>query len=307
MAVIEGLVSFSASFLFYLIARATNREASRVRNTKQISSFNELLNQIDDSKSSEFVLTGTVSSPSPLSSQHSPGTQGVILKTFTERHYLRRPDLLSDWARGTQLLSRRTEEAPWCLEDGSGCVVWVEGAKDVAPTVKVSESLDESLTSFLDTSLAALRHATGIKHIGLGTTEHMLTLGTPLTVLGQVSATGADLSGKSSWQWPLPRHHQDSGRAHGLAWRNRAPLQTNFDRVCCGRRGMSGLRLCPGCAQTAKKCEDQEGGIGGSAGLGGKDSRAIFRETWTCGANPRYISRRESVCSLLDGANISRI
>mmetsp|Transcript_15515 Transcript_15515/g.33576 ORF Transcript_15515/g.33576 Transcript_15515/m.33576 type:complete len:350 (-) Transcript_15515:409-1458(-) len=185
-----GLLSCAVGFLFSLAARATGRDAKRLRDAKQVQSIADL-KEVLDLLPLIVSLRGLVGSKEPLEAEQAAAS-GVILEHIVEQHYMRRSEG-NDWARDASVVSHLVREAPWHLEDGSGTIVNVAGARgaDGLRLQTVSDVFTpDSFKGMVRTSIDYLR---GVKELGVRYTERMLPLRTPLTVVGEVSSVNGEL------------------------------------------------------------------------------------------------------------------
>eukprot|EP00854_Cymbomonas_tetramitiformis_P002986 gene2986-3803_t len=130
---------------------------------------------------SRDLRSGAVDS---LEAGHS-GEKGVIHETIVEQHYMQRAEQ-RDWVRDSAIVSHVVREVPWYLEDGSGTVVGVSGGRtaDGLHMSTVAEAFEPHANGMLSKGFDYLR---GMKELGVLRTDRMLTVGTQVTVVGELN------------------------------------------------------------------------------------------------------------------------
>ncbi|CAL9245316.1 unnamed protein product [Arabidopsis halleri] len=151
-------------------------------------SFFEMLNsvtrvhQIKDLVEGKIIaVSGIVGSHTPIKCEHSD-TLCVFVHETAQQLFLKRNWLFS-WVEDSKWMLPQAKEVPWYLDDGTGRVNVVGAENAMALALKVGGEVFEGSKPSAD----CLK---GLVMLGVRRTEHVLPIGTPVTVVGEAVKDG---------------------------------------------------------------------------------------------------------------------
>ncbi|KAL7126571.1 hypothetical protein ABFS83_14G197100 [Erythranthe nasuta] len=190
MIPVEGASCCLVSALFYAVVVVMEGHAEDLESATRVSKLKDLA-QLCSAASAVVPLvvavTGLVSSDTPIKCAYS-GLKGVIVENKEETHILRR-NFRGVWKKESIRPSSVRNEVPWYLDDGTGraSVLGVLSAIELPmaslPMALGGEVFERSIQSSIREKIEL---DNGIKTLGVQKMEHVLPVGTCLTVIGEV-------------------------------------------------------------------------------------------------------------------------
>ncbi|CAI0547275.1 unnamed protein product [Linum tenue] len=139
------------------------------------------------------AVSGRVGSSEPIACKIS-GLKGVLVEEKEELEFERKHPVYGCWSRDSALTNLKTKEVPWYLDDGTGQLVYVRGAREAC---RFSFAVKREV--FEECPKTPTEHKF-LKLFGVKRTESLIPTGTSLTVVGEAVR---DESGRV-WVQPPP-------------------------------------------------------------------------------------------------------
>ncbi|KAG7585262.1 E3 Ubiquitin ligase GIDE-type [Arabidopsis thaliana x Arabidopsis arenosa] len=184
---LAGFTCCLGGIALYLLSRNTGgvvKSITRVHHLKDLEQLVEV-----ESKVFPLIIavSGNVGSETPIKCEHSD-ILGVFLKKTAEQQVLRRNWRFS-WVRKSTLMQPMTKEVPWYLDDGTGRVNVAVSQGEIRLALTVGSDVFEKAepVSLVQGTLDYLK---GLKILGVRRVEHVVPIGTPLTVVGEAVKDG---------------------------------------------------------------------------------------------------------------------
>ncbi|XP_020890317.1 E3 ubiquitin-protein ligase SPL1 isoform X2 [Arabidopsis lyrata subsp. lyrata] len=182
---LAGFTCCLGGIALYLLSRNTGgvvKSITRVNHLKD-------LEQLVESKVFPLIIavSGIVGSETPIKCEHSD-ILGVFLKKTAEQQVLSRNWRFS-WVRKSTLMQPMTKEVPWFLDDGTGRVNVAVSQGEIGLALTVGSDVFEKAepVSLVQGTLDYLK---GLKILGVRRVEHVVPIGTPLTIVGEAVKDG---------------------------------------------------------------------------------------------------------------------
>ncbi|KAG7530039.1 E3 Ubiquitin ligase GIDE-type [Arabidopsis thaliana x Arabidopsis arenosa] len=170
-------VSGGVLYLLSMIPGSFFEMLNSVTRVHQIKDLEKLL-QVEGKI---IAVSGIVGSHTPIKCEHSD-TLCVFLEEKAQQLFLKRNWLFS-WVEDSKWMLPQTKEVPWYLDDGTGCVNVVGAENAIALALKAGGEVFEGSKPSSD----CLK---GLVMLGVRRTEHVLPIGTPVTVVGEAVKDG---------------------------------------------------------------------------------------------------------------------
>ncbi|KAG7566775.1 Zinc finger RING-type [Arabidopsis suecica] len=170
-------VSGGVLYLLSMIPGSFFEMLNSVTRVHQIKDLEKLL-QVEGKI---IAVSGIVGSHTPIKCEHSD-TLCVYLEEKAQQLFLKRNWLFS-WVEDSKWMLPQTKEVPWYLDDGTGCVNVVGAENAIALALKAGGEVFEGSKPSSD----CLK---GLVMLGVRRTEHVLPIGTPVTVVGEAVKDG---------------------------------------------------------------------------------------------------------------------
>ncbi|XP_010512706.1 PREDICTED: E3 ubiquitin-protein ligase SPL1-like isoform X1 [Camelina sativa] len=169
-----GLICLSGTAL-YILSKLTDSDFEMLNPATRVHQIKDL-EQLLALESKIVSVSGIVGSQTPIKCELSD-TLSVFVKKTAQQVFLKRNWWFS-WVQDSNWMVPITKEVPWYLEDGTGRVNVAEANKIMSIALRVgSEVFEESKPSS-----DCLK---GLKMLGVKHTEHVLPIGTWVTVVGE--------------------------------------------------------------------------------------------------------------------------
>ncbi|KAG7566776.1 Zinc finger RING-type [Arabidopsis suecica] len=200
-------VSGGVLYLLSMIPGSFFEMLNSVTRVHQIKDLEKLL-QVEGKI---IAVSGIVGSHTPIKCEHSD-TLCVYLEEKAQQLFLKRNWLFS-WVEDSKWMLPQTKEVPWYLDDGTGCVNVVGAENAIALALKAGGEVFEGskpssdclkglvvfplfpafyLIAYVFCLLNAkiVWHHYCLQMLGVRRTEHVLPIGTPVTVVGEAVKDG---------------------------------------------------------------------------------------------------------------------